>query len=121
MTREEAIRQLIGLKAYCCGEMHSAENGCSIWSEDIEALNMAIAALRQQPVTNCHQLNGWISVEDRLPDCGVLVLVYIKGRGIDFSHRLYNHVEGKPFVHDYSTGSGVTHWMPLPEPPEVDV
>lgn len=60
----------------------------------------------------------WISVEDKLPEPGVVVLVHSKLGCTYFSHRLYNHVEGKPFVIEYSGGWEVTHWMLLPEPPK---
>ena len=62
----------------------------------------------------------WISVEERLPEPGVVVLVHSKLGCTYFSHRLYNHINGKPFCIEYSGGWEVTHWMPLPEPPMED-
>ncbi len=50
----------------------------------------------------------WISVEDRLPEKPMTCLVYVEHYGIYVS--FYN--EG--FYTKY-----VTHWMPLPEPPEM--
>ena len=56
----------------------------------------------------------WISVDERLPDENVRVLVYIN------SERSYTKIdtdrlkEGK-FVRWYKD---VTHWMPLPKPPK---
>ena len=60
-------------------------------------------------------LPRWIPVEERLPEDGVLVLAY--NRRCDYGFRrdgqwidtLYGGVLAK----------GPSHWMPLPEPPEV--
>ena len=71
-------------------------------------------------VTDTSVGGTWISVEDRLPEPGVVVLVYSKLGCTYFSHRLYNHVDGKPFCIEYSGGWEVTHWMPLPEPPKEE-
>ena len=46
MTREEAIAQLEDLRAHCEGFIN--EN--SVWADDVEALNIAINALRKQEV-----------------------------------------------------------------------
>lgn len=54
--------------------------------------------------------SGWISVEERLPEHGEHVLVY--------SSKYYPIVECSDLVTYMRMGnySGVTHWMPLPEP-----
>lgn len=71
--------------------------------------------------------NEWISVKDRLPKQGELVLCYNIRRSI-VEHN-------KPFIGKYIGGSyseevyafvnidrnmatGTTHWMPLPKPPK---
>ena len=46
MNREEAIAQLEDLREHCEG----FTNEDSVWSEDVEALNIAINALRKQEV-----------------------------------------------------------------------
>jgi len=57
--------------------------------------------------------NGWISVEDRLPPYDQYVLVY------------YDKLQLRPKVLWFSnvdlfgvSNSNVTHWRPLPAPPE---
>lgn len=61
----------------------------------------------------------WISVYDRLPEAGKLVLC-IGERGDDKQ----NYGFGRYQAHDvwYVSNEGipcVTHWMPLPEPPKM--
>jgi hypothetical protein len=64
-------------------------------------------------------MSEWISVKDRMPEEGVDVLVYgdiylnrnRKGADVDFVDR----ESGNFFYYDEGE---VTHWRPLPEPPE---
>ena len=49
-------------------------------------------------------LNGWISVEDRLPPSGKEVLARMHGGRY--------RIDLLPFANE------VTHWQPLPEPPK---
>ena len=69
---------------------------------------MAEKALRTQSQVN------WISVKDRLPEEKVKVLVVlgsnIRGKRICIDQRISGNWRG--------LGCLVTHWMPLPEPPE---
>lgn len=62
---------------------------------------------------------NWIPVSERLPDADVDVLVYVPG--VDSSYVWLGFIENDVWYWD--TGSTmdfpVTHWMPLPEPPEV--
>jgi hypothetical protein len=72
-----------------------------------EALQMAIAALREQDATDINVGNKWISVKERLPDENEMVLAWVAPCGdlhFCFGCEL--------------TGFEVTHWMPLPEPPK---
>ena len=67
-------------------------------------------------------VNGWISVKDRLPRSRQWVLC--KGRaGIYEVLRYEETCDGERWHHDnrhnYMIGF-VTHWMPLPEPPEEE-
>ena len=59
--------------------------------------------------------SGWISVDERLPDENVRVLVYL-------THQAYGHTHmdtDRIFDGTWVRWSGsITHWMPLPEPPK---
>lgn len=111
MTREDAI-EVLQTEISCVKRQDCARISCDMCefcleeSEILEAYEMAIAALREQPVTNCHQLNGWISVEDRLPedkkDEYVLVVCDYHGKISVETRKKWN------------IDSSVTHWMPLP-------
>lgn len=59
----------------------------------------------------------WISVKERLPEVWEHVLAVVGLRGI-VEAAVYDGVKWKvAWNHDELTD--VTHWMPLPEPPEV--
>ncbi len=69
----------------------------------------------------------WISVEERLPETGEEVIVFIAGFEEDGSLASYSVREGVLFgTHPNGWWQGlfliteflVTHWMPLPGPPE---
>lgn len=102
---------------------------------DKEELIKAIAYDRHQyekgyqdGKAEAEQGTGWISVNDRLPECESV----IKCNGFKFKVSadvlLWNESEGYMVVgsYDYSNNSWMaeygnpTHWMPLPEPPETD-
>lgn len=61
----------------------------------------------------------WVNIEDRLPEKPMPVIVYIADRG---SVMLTNFNGDFALVRvGYEIGfsaHGVTHWMPLPEPPK---
>ena len=57
----------------------------------------------------------WISVKDRLPEKHTFNLVYSDETGIDVIYFGYRGI----FQNDYADEvKGITHWMPLPEPPK---
>lgn len=56
----------------------------------------------------------WISVEDKLPEIGVYVMVFLEKQG--HNPTTYNFCQYTKFGFHLSN---VTHWAPLPEPPET--
>lgn len=65
----------------------------------------------------------WISVEERLPDVLQEVFVY-RGNHIGNLMNVYTYVGGDMWQDEYGFGcrqvdEGITHWMPLPEPPKM--
>lgn len=54
----------------------------------------------------------WISVDDRLPEEGDRVLSYSNGGMMQRDYIYRNKWES------YDRGYNVTHWMPLPKPPQ---
>ena len=103
MTREEAISWLKKIKVKY---IHGGDEDFD--AKRREAIGMAIAALREQP--------QWISVQEKLPEKNDKVLAFT--------------LSGKYAVARYDQrrqcwiAAGnltVTHWMPLPDVPEVEV
>lgn len=147
MTREEAIKylseELEKTKEVVALIERDFGVSESVWHTETAAFKLAIAALREQD-SNANQhvsntsnaLGGWISVEERLPsgwwiepDTGYgepeEYIVFVKGAILP---TFANFIEGRfvrPGAIYREDGSGfaddITHWMPLPEPPEVEV
>lgn len=88
-----------------------------------------IAALQQEIETLRGQLPRWIQVEERLPENGVPVLINYIGSNDGKYHPDGTAVwtdhgcfwwEGSLEDCDTEVAVPITHWMPLPEPPEVE-
>lgn len=47
MTKEEALKQLEDLREHCKEYIKEDESRFGVWSDDVEALNIAIDALRK--------------------------------------------------------------------------
>lgn len=64
-------------------------------------------------------MSEWISVEDRLPDQGQPVIYWFSLLGV-FAGK-FERLNGTNLFSGERgfLGDEVTHWMPLPEPPEV--
>ncbi len=58
-------------------------------------------------------MSEWISVKDRLPEIDGIYLI-IKETGMGYSDKVAVCEYGFKYGFDRV---GVTHWMPLPEPP----
>ena len=89
---------------------------------------LCLAALREQP--------HWISVEERLPDEKGEYLTYDQwGYGAVIKTAYWTpkydgfdeYLRGRSIWHNYDSEygcyelTGITHWMPLPDAPEVEV
>jgi uncharacterized protein DUF551 len=58
-------------------------------------------------------MNEWISVNDRVPEGGQLVLIYTPNEEfLTIRIGLFNDWANIKYH------LGITHWMPLPEPPK---
>ena len=127
MTREKAIEILENGAWWDLLIPITTIEGRKLDIELHEALDIAIAALR----------NGWISVEDRLPEDGdgtVLVCFpdiepyNLKEHFVNAKHdtrvktAVYSEYSGTWIIGDMGGVSNIqpTHWRPLPEPPEED-
>ena len=74
-----------------------------------------------KPYSRC-QKNGWISVKDRLPENGQLVLTlktYLSEYGwTDPSYVIDSGWMKNDRRFDWDKGGKTIYWMPLPEPPK---
>jgi hypothetical protein len=62
----------------------------------------------------------WISVNDQLPDHENEVLLYDKSKYFPrVTTGFFEHGQWRLFGTSYA--ENVTHWMPLPEPPKMNV
>lgn len=76
-------------------------------------------------LANANMMAEWISIEDRLPEAhpGPVVpvsdnvLVFTRGQQISIER--FFGIPGKWSGGYYEIGDFVSHWMPLPEPPNV--
>ena len=119
MTREEAVKVL----KRTVGNINWDAKREEIYFTDewVQAYEMAIAALKEQEKLESKlrvfESSGWISVKDRLPKYGERVLI-TEGHGV-FEASL--SISRKWVRCGIGWTEGVTHWKPMPEPPEVDV
>lgn len=103
------------------------------WCDSTEVKKDALALLREQEPTvaqDTNVLGKWVSVKDRLPEKDGEYLVYIDWRYCQLASFTTNKPKEFTFInagygwYDYDSDYGfyevrrVTHWMPLPEPPE---
>ena len=108
MTREEAIERLCKMQFYSVLKADESASMAKFWGDSVTAIDMAIAALREQP--------RWIPVTERLPtdaDANPYESVLAIHKDDGFA---------KSWCWDLVVRytSEFTHWMPLPEPPKED-
>lgn len=120
---KEALRKCIGWNSgYSCGE-------CPYWNGSAmckpELCNDAITCIDQ-----LEKKTKWISVEERMPEHGTDVLVLTApstlslGQNCVVAEYIHPRMEKSGVFINFYAGYddknilAVTHWMPLPEPPD---
>lgn len=115
MTKEEAIKRLYEMQFYSACKAYESESMAKFWNDSVYAIDIAIAALSEQDVTDTNVGNKWISVEERLPaaaDANPYESILAIEKDDGFARAwCWDIVVRYP--------NEFTHWMPLPEPPEV--
>ncbi len=76
------------------------------------ALGAVLNAARKQM-----EAEKWMSVKDAFPDCGGRFLVYEPGVGVYDAFFTPQNGRYFWFRDSLTPRNGITHWMPLPEPP----
>ncbi|HAN5172946.1 TPA: DUF551 domain-containing protein [Escherichia coli] len=103
---------------------------------ELEAAKKRIAELEAEPVSQTYKLSelsgnspvtpdGWISCSDRMPEDTKMLLAFSQGEIVAaYWNWVVNPIDYKKYrAFTYLSGNildDVTHWMPLPEPPEQD-
>ncbi len=111
LHRIDNIRSFVGSKEYTSNDEKCIRN--------IEVLKTSITALEEYLSSKKKNSNdGWIPVEERLPEDERMVLVTCQTKkGIRSTNRAY--YDGA-FWHGSGSMSSVTAWQPLPEPYKED-
>ncbi len=123
MTIAEAIRRLESIATELTGACLEAQSDkvSAYMARKIEAVDMAIAALKEQDVPDINVGNKWISVSEKLPEYGRKVLVTDVRDGFVSTSELFarGKVDWWECEDTMRLQVGeITHWMPLPEPPK---
>lgn len=137
MKNEEIVRALRRLKVetgslVCmgCGREHDCGIlGCRIVREAAELIEKLTdcCARYAEEIAVAQERTRWIPVTERLPEVTdgdyVLACVTWKDTHIDYQNAVvmaFVSEDGLVDVEMDCVLDGVTHWMPLPEPPEVE-
>lgn len=109
----------------CC--MKASEEACehcpySKGCERFEAGNLyrdALAYINQLEA----RAPKWISVKDRMPEIGTVVLGYAKHNPFSAYEVMLvrNLGNGFEMIRYQEYAARITHWMPMPEPPKEDM
>ncbi|EMV3919662.1 ead/Ea22-like family protein [Escherichia coli] len=103
---------------------------------ELEAAEKRIAELEAEPVSQTYKLNelsgnspvtpdSWISCSERMPEDTKMLLAFSQGEIVAaYWNWVVNPIDYKKYrAFTYLSGNildDVTHWMPLPEPPQHD-
>ena len=111
-----------------CGHEHNCGvSGCAVMREAADRIanqSTHIAALQQEIEKLRRQVPQWIPVDERLPEVWrndetaelVNYMIYSPDFGVDIGNY---HAKAKKWL-CMALPCTVTHWAPLPEPPEVE-
>ena len=90
-----------------------------VWTDEFDCLNEPLTIEQARKGIEAIMNNGWISVEDELPETKVDVILH--GIKCPASFVGFLHENGKDFACDNANEfipiSYVSHWQPLPAPP----
>lgn len=125
--------QNISIEEYCHNYSTKFNEGCKNFRREYEHMFYAMmaAATFQANIIKNRQLSmeehanqfkpEWVSVKDRLPEECVHVIIY--GRYTSDSPMKANQAlyvpKKRKFYQEGVISKNVTHWMPLPEPPQI--
>ena len=104
------------LACFGCGHEHNCSTqGCAILRNAVGHMEAALERATLTPP------NEWVSVEERLPEKNAQVLMWSAKWNIAEAGSYYN---GRFWVYseigDAYIADDITHWMPLPAPPEKE-
>lgn len=128
MKKSDVIKLKKGLKSCCADECHGKHSGCPYTSSALCMMEMANDALSYINQLE-HRLASvgktcpeWISVYDRLPEIGTVVLGYAKQNPFSAYDvmRVRNLGNGFEMIRYHEYASSITYWMPLPEMPKEE-
>ena len=111
----------------CGHERNCGVSGCAVMREAADRIvnqSTHIAALQQEIEKLRRQVPRWIPVDERLPEVWrndetaelVNYMIYSPDFGVDIGNY---HAKAKKWL-CMALPCTVTHWAPLPEPPEVE-
>ncbi len=96
-----------------------AFNPCSFCEKKDMCSMCELQMYREKVIENTE----WISVDERLPEESGYFLVYISRESEGFRVNAYYYCEDEMWENGDTMASseyfGITHWMPLPEPPKM--
>lgn len=126
MTEIEKIRQAISILECMAIDLTGCIGGLSkknpledVCRQRIEAINTAQSALREKLERS--ENDGWISVEERLPEKNAFVLCFCRNSIYDVFRFDYTDRSWISKGRDERYfESFVTHWQPLPLPPKEE-
>ena len=127
MKNEEIVRALRRLKVetgslVCmgCGREHNCGIlGCRIVREAAELIEKLTdrCARYAEEIAVTQERTRWVPVTERLPEVGRKVLISWTANGEICFDTAFRLIDGWSATH-WELSADVTHWMPLPEPPE---